>query len=243
MFRFGRGGGLALLLLVFFADARASTAEPIETRRDLPSGFLLDRLSTKDQKTWQALKKIIYAEDSEGRSLHPKLRALFEELQSSQHTIYVEFQDSEPGCDYTAGAFSIEQLDPEGVKHVAVIKLYLRTIQKAYGNPHPKLKDGFNQLAGLDKLGRFAEVLSHEMAHAVDILFDQERATMVAHVLSTTDQVLEHRLQRKGGKLPPEVERELQQRYDFLNGLEGSAVAAESVVWRELLESQGKRQD
>ena len=95
------------------------------------------------------------------------------------HSVYLEFAVSRAGCRCVAGKFSIERVNPEGSRNVAVIKLYLRIIEQASAPARANLKNGFAPLAGLNKLDRYAEVLGHEMAHAVDILFSPERAKWV----------------------------------------------------------------
>jgi hypothetical protein len=242
MFRFPRAGDVALLMLVAFiaSNVHAQTSKQNEKSYDLASGVLLDRLSRGNLKTWQAIRQIIYSEDADGRTLHPKLRALFEQLETSEHTVYLEFADSRSGCHCTAGEFSLERLDPEGMRHVAVIKLFLRDIEHASARPLSELNDGFAPLSGLNKLDRYVEVFAHEMAHAVDVLFNQERANMVDEVIRGTDKVIQQRLRQKGSAIEPEINRALQERDAFFSELEKPAVSAEAIVWRELIESRGK---
>ena len=242
MFRFRQAGEVALVLLVTFiaSNVQAQIIKRYDTGSDLASGVLLDRLSARHHKTWHAIRKVIYAEDADGKPLHPKLKGLFEQLQTSDHSVYLEFDDSLAGCRCVAGKFSIERVNPEGSRNVAVIKLYLRIIERASAPARANLKDGFAPLAGLNKLDRYAEVLGHEMAHAVDILFSPERAKWVDEVFRKSDQVIQQRLRRKGN-IEPEMERALQERDAFLLELEKPAGTAEAMVWRELVESRRKR--
>ena len=242
MFRFLQAGEVALVLLVTFiaANVQAQTSKQDDEGSDLASGILLDRLSARHHKTWHAIRKVIYAEDADGKPLHPMLKALLEQLQTSDHSVYLEFDDSLAGCRCVAGKFLIERVDPEGSRNVAVIKLYLRIIEKTPARDRANLKDDFAPLAGLNKLDRYAEVLGHEMAHAVDILFSPERAKRVDEILRKSDQVLQQHLRPKGS-IEPEMERALQERDAFLQELEKPAAIAEAMVWRELVESRRKR--
>ena len=98
---------------------------------------------------------------------------------------------------------------------MAVIKLYLRNIEDVSPPLQSNLKDGFVPFAGLNKLDRYAEVLGHEMAHAVDILFTPDLANQVDEVLRKSDQAIQQLLNRKG-RIEPEMERILQKRDAFL---------------------------
>jgi len=242
MFRFRQAGEVALVLLVTFiaSNVQAQIIKQDDAGSDLASGVLLDRLSARHHKTWHAIRKVIYAEDADGKPLHPMLKALLEQLQTSDHSVYLEFDDSLAGCRCTAGKFSIERVDLEGSRNVAVIKLYLRIIDHASAPSRANLKDGFAPLAGLNKLDRYAEVFGHEMAHAVDVLFSPERAKWVDEVLRKSDQVIQQRLRRKG-RIEPEMQLALQERDAFLHELEKPAEIAEAMVWRELVESRRKR--
>lgn len=244
MFQFRQPAEVALVLLVTFiaASVQGKSIEQDDARHEIARGVLLDRLSPRHQQTWQAIKQIIYSKDASGRLLHPTLTALFEQLQTSEHSIFLEFEDSRSGCRSTAGTFSIERVDPAGARHVGVIRLQLRNIDHASGRGRPNLRGGFVPLAGLNKLDCYTEVLAHEMAHAVDILFNQERANMLDQILRTTEQTIrELPLRRAAGRIEPEMERAVQERDAFLHELEKPAKIAEAAVWRELIESQRKR--
>lgn len=242
MLRFRQAGNVALVVLVALiaSNVYASSLEQDDTEQDSASGVLLDRLSPKHKKTWQAIKEIIYSTDAHQIVLHPMLRTLFEQLETSDHSVYLEFHDSRSACRNIAGTFAIERLDPQGTRHVAVIKLYLRNIERAYSLAEAKVKDGFAPLAGLNKLDRYAEVLAHEMAHAVDILFSHERAKMVDEILRKSE-FKKHHVRRNATDIEPEVQRAFKEREALLNELEKPARMAEAVVWRELIESSRKR--
>ena len=242
MFRI-QAGDIALVLLVAFSASHSYAAgiKPDDESRDSESGVVADRLSPKHQRTWQEIQKIIYAEDADGFVLHPTLRTLYEQLQRSDHTVYLEFDDLRVGCRCTAGEFSIERLDPLGSRHVAVIKLHLSVIEHAYADPASKAKSEFTPFAGLSKLDRYVEVFGHEMAHAVDILFSQERANRVDEIVVKANKLIRQRLPPRTTSIDADVARVIQKRDALLSELEIPAVAAEELVWQELTRSQGQR--
>jgi len=244
MFQFRQPAEVALAILVTFiaVSVQAKSIEQDDARHESARGILLDRLSPRHQQTWQAIKQIIYSKDANGRLLHPTLTALFEQLQTSEHSIFLEFEDSRSGCRNIAGTFSIERVDPAGARHVGVITLQLGNIEHASGRGRPNLGGGFVPLARLDKLDCYTEILAHEMAHAVDILFNPERVKTLDEILKTTEQTIrELPRRRRAGRIEPEMERAVQERDAFLHELEKPAKIAEAVVWRELIESQRKR--
>src|SRR5262245_15155697 len=151
------------------------------------TNIITDRLAGKDLRRWEAIKRIVFAEDIEGQPLHPTLRGLWEKLERSGHTIYIEMRGMGRAISNTAGVFHIERLDPEGVRHVAIIRLYPEIIDRAYVGQNAGV-EGFIPFQGLSREERYAEVLGHEMAHAVHILCDPARARMVKEVVQETNE-------------------------------------------------------
>jgi hypothetical protein len=206
-----------------------------------PHGILLNRLSGKQLKTWLTINSRIYAQSDDGEFLHPELKALFERLQNSGHRIFVEFQATGEGSHHIAGTFGIERLDPEGISHIAVIKLRLENIDRAAAPASSNLNGPFIPFAGLSKADRYTEVFAHEMAHGVDILFDKPRATALDEILRNTDVIVQEQLRRAKGLSDPEAMLEILRRDAFLNELEKPAESAEATVWRELILSSQQR--
>src|SRR5215813_7361561 len=132
------------------------------------TNIITDRLTSKDLRRWNAIKRIVFAEDIEGQPLHPTMLSLWDKLERSGHVIYIEMRGTGRAISNTAGVFHIERLDPEGLRHVAIIRLYPETIDRAYVGPTAGA-EGFIPFQGLSKEERYAEVLGHEMAHAVHI--------------------------------------------------------------------------
>jgi len=204
-------------------------------------GILLNRLSSKQLKLWLTIKSSIYAQSNAGEFLHPTLKALFDQLQNSDHRVFVEFESTRGLSRYVAGTFGIERLDPSGMSHIAVIKLRLENIDCAAAPTSSNLSGPFIPFAGLGKQDRYTEVFAHEMAHAVDILFDQPRATALDEILRNTDVIVQEQLRRAKGLSDPKAMLEILRRDTFLNELEKPAESAEAMVWRELVLSSQER--
>jgi hypothetical protein len=193
-------------------------------------------------RRWEAIKRIVFAEDIEGQPLHPTLRVLWKQLERSGHIIHIEMRAMGHAISNTAGVFHIERLDPEGLRHVAVIRLYPDIIDRAYVGPTSGAPKGFIPFQGLSREERYAEVLGHEMAHAVDILSDPARARAVVEVVQQTNELF--LLQGKLGgyaNIGPEMMERIARRDAFLKELEAPAEAAEMLVWKEILWSREAR--
>jgi hypothetical protein len=237
-----RFAGIIALMMLFGPEGgavRAQDASRMNSAAD--TNIITDRLTGKDLRRWEAIKRIVFAKDIEGQPLHPTLRGLWEKLERSGHVIYIEMRGMERAISNTAGVFHIERLDPEGVRHVAIIRLYPETIDRAYIGPSASA-EGFIPFQGLSKEERYAEVLGHEMAHAVHILSDPARARMVKEVVQETNELfLSYGRQYGYANVGPELQRRLDLRDAFLKELEESAEAAERLVWREILWSREAR--
>src|SRR5882672_4597526 len=154
------------------------------------SGLITSRLSIKELEQWKEIERIVFAEDADRRPLYPTLRSLWEQVQTSGHAVFVEIASSTRTSTCTAGSFVIERFDPKGEKHIAAIKLNLSSIDHAAVGPGSARDNGFIPFQGLSKKERYAEVLGHELAHAVDILSDLERAGKVEGMVEKTNEIL-----------------------------------------------------
>jgi hypothetical protein len=95
----------------------------------------------------------------------------------------------------------------------------------------------------LSKKERYVEVLGHELAHAVHILTDLERARKVEEMVEKTNEILlSQRPNRRVNLLAPEMNRWLSRRDALLKDLEEPAEEMEYVVWRELVASKRVRE-
>src|ERR1051326_4823204 len=159
------------------------------TRPRRVTGILTDRLSPNELRRWSAIERFVLDKDSSEQPLYPTLYDLWNWIESNGHAVYIELPAAKSGRNCTAGSFGIEQVDPEGKRHVAVIRLYLNTIDQAVVGPPAARDDGFIPLAGLNKEERYGEVLGHELAHAVYILSDLERAQKVENCVEQTNEL------------------------------------------------------
>lgn len=233
-----------ITLLILFGSAESTARAQSEVtatrpRRAMDCGIITDRLTNKDLQRWNEIKRIVFAEDTDGEPLHPTLHRLWEKLERSGHIIYIEMRGMGRAVSNTAGVFHIERLDPEGVRHVAVIRLCPDTIDRAYVGPNAARAEGFIPFLGLSKEERYAEVLGHEMAHAVHILCDLTRARMVEELVQRTNEMFLSYGRRNGySKIEPEMQRRIDIRDALLKELEEPAEAAELLVWREIASSR-----
>jgi len=86
-------------------------------------------------------------------------------------------------------------------------------------------------------------VLVHEMAHAVYILTDFNRARMVmTYVEETNKMLLSQYAPRMSGPMTFDLRTRLSKRDALLKDLEAQAEGVEKKVWRELVESKSKRE-
>lgn len=223
----------SLLLASFF---------PIEARGlDLnnvypPTGFVTDRLSDGELGKWKVIEQIVFAEGNEQQALHPTLRNLWQWIETSGHTVYIEIIRTREVSSCIAGLFLIERFDPLGEHHIAVIRLNLENINQAYVGAETSKANGFIPFLGLEKERRYAEVLGHELAHAIHILTDLERVRLVEDVIQQTNQMLlASRRRYKVGGLAVELKRRLFRRDVLLKSLEEQAEEMEKVVWQELI--------
>jgi hypothetical protein len=230
------------MMLLGLAEYAARAQESAQLNRAPATNIITDRLTSKDLRRWKAIKRIVFAEDIEGQPLHPTLRRLWDQLERSGHVIYIEMRGTGHAISNTAGVFHIERLDPEGVKHVAVIRLYPEIIDRAYVGPTTARIDGFIPFQGLDKEERYVEVLGHELAHAVHILSDLSRARVVKEVIQETNELFLSYGRRHGyANIGSELQQRIAIRDALLKELEEPAEVAEMSIWKEILWSREAR--
>ncbi len=222
---------------------RASAAEVVHPCHDSGSDLITDRLTGKQLKHWYAIKRVVLAVDNNNQPLHPTLHRLWRWAETSGHAIYIELQVGSDTVGSTAGSFRLIKVDPRGVRHMAVIRLYLANIDYAYVGPQVIRSDGLIPMEGLRKHERYAEVLGHELAHAYYILTDLERVKKVYEVIEQTNvQLLSHYAEKRGcDELGPEMLRRLEERDSLLEELEPYAEGIETEIWHELIASQKVR--
>lgn len=231
-------GVIALLILSALAESAAKAqvkGPPVRPIRAPAGAIITDRLTDKDLRRWNAVERIVFAEDADGHPLHLTLRGLWEQIERSGHVVYIEMRGASRPTSTIAGNFHIEHFDPEGLRHVAVITLYPGNIDRAYVGPKTA-REGFIPFQGLNREERYAEVFGHELAHAVHILSDLTRARMVEELVRQTNELFLDYGGRNGyANLEPEMTERIARRDEFLKELEEAAEAVEMLIWREII--------
>lgn len=222
-----------MILLVVIADAQKGSAGQTSFRAK-KTGLITTRLSSREIGKWREIEQIVFAEDDDHQPLHPTLRNLWQWVETSGHTVYVEIIRLRGTATCTAGHFYIERFDPIGEHHIAVIKLNISSINQAYVGARTRRPNGFIPFLGLDKEERYAEVLGHELAHAVHILTSLERTRRVEEVVQQTNTTLLFQLRQGKTRLADDLVRRLARRDNLLSELEDQAEEMERVVWEEL---------
>ena len=208
------------------------------------SGLLLDHLSARKLETWKSIEELVFAEDKEKQPLHPTLRSMWEWIETSGHKVYVEFMDSKRSSTSTAGVFSIDKVDPRGESHSSVIRLNLFNIDHAAMPEIAGEKGGFIPFSELSGEERYAEVLGHEMAHAIYILSNPERTSKIFDNVETTNQILLlSNVDRSRDQLRSDINmmKRITKRDEILRQLEAVAESMEKQVWKELVKSKAIR--
>jgi len=204
-------------------------------------GIRTDRLSRKELKTWEKVVAIVMAEGPDGKPLHPTLRALWDAVDMSGHAVYVEMRDPKARLSYLAGRFAITSVDPEGKAHVGIIMLNLRIIDKASTGRAAKRANGFIPFEGLGQKERYAEVLGHELAHAVWSLADTERARLAQRLQGEMERQMRMLLTARAQGLGAELQEHVGELDRLSRALEEPVEAAEMVIWEELKAGQRPR--
>ena len=235
--------GIIVILILLCSLGSAVQAQSCEAftrpRRSLPSGIITTRISRKEMQRWYTIKRIVFAEDTRGQPKHSILRDLWEKIESSGHAIYIEIRSSADSISTIAGSFRIERFDPQGIRHEAVIMLNPASIDNAYVETDSSSSNGFIPFLGLSKEERYAEVLGHELAHAVYILSDLTRTRMVEESIQQTNKLFLSQIRQYGYRdINPEMRHRLIRRDTLLEELEEQAEAIEELVWRELIRGQ-----
>lgn len=206
------------------------------------SGLLTSRLSPKEVERWKNLTRLVFATEKDGLPRYPLLRELWEWADNSGHVVYVQLRDDNVLPSSTAGSINIEQFDPTGKRHIAVLKLCLSNIDQAVIGPRAARANGFIPFLELKKEERYAEVLGHELAHIKYVLSNLLRAYLVHELIQTTNGLLLERARQKPAVLlAQEMKERLSQRDTLLRELESQAEAVEEMVWQELSANKKSR--
>jgi len=213
----------------------------VDAGTTIPSGIRADRLSEKQLETWRSIQSIVFARDASGRFKHPNLQALWQQAENSGHVIYIEFCKQPFRWASAVGDFHVESPYPDGQKPAAVIRLYLSVIDHLQVNSRVQRTLGFIPFLGLRRTERYAEVLGHELAHALWILADPDLTSLCERPVEAGREASGCPLQGCDSHLSYVDLRERLIRLESLMGeLEMRARATELAIWRELLAGRGK---
>ncbi len=216
-------------------------SNPDDLTAPTPPGIRTDRLSQKQLRAWEAIKAMVFSKDASGRLKHPELHSLWRWVETSGNVVQVEMPAPKALRDREAGKFLIEKPGLDGQKPTAVIRLCLPVIDEALVGEGVRDPDGFVRFKGLRKKERYAEILGHELAHAVWTLGDQNHRRLLEELNAEAEGFETSRRRASHGTALNEQEWQYLRRIQSLmNEIEGPAEMAEAEVWRELLESRGK---
>lgn len=196
------------------------------------SGLTLPGPFSPQRERWRALVRIVFAEDERGLARHPTLRRLWERVATSGHRVRIELTD-----DLSAtGRFLVEGWDERGEQHVAVIQLNLERVDRGLAKPAAGHADGFVPFLGLSREQRYAEVLGHELAHAVWDLATPTRARLGLELREGQARLTQALRDgyRPGQPVSPAIRRWMSHLDELRRSLERPAKALEAAVWEEL---------
>ena len=200
-----------------------------------------DRLSSKQLRVWKAIEAIVFAKDASGRLRCPGLHSLWRWVEESGHVVQVELPDRRARGDHQAGKFRLETVDPNGKKHIAAIRICLPVIDGALVRKRVRGVDRFIRFEGLGKMERYAEILGHELAHAVWALGDQSHARLIGDLdreARQFDNLRRHAAHAKAWD--QQTQQHLKRIQAMTAGIEKPAEMAEEAIWREL---RGRRRE
>jgi hypothetical protein len=232
----------AAMVFTFTSAIPAAMARPRSSGRanavNSASGLRTDRLTSKQLRIWREIELIAHAADKAGQPLHPTLNSLWQRVQSSGHTVFVEMKEPR-AFNNQAGTTTLQKANSDGNRKVIVIWLHLWGIDNALVNPTVRRSDGLIPFQMLGKYERYAEALGHELAHAALMLENPEYERLCSEYGSGSVNLATSR-KRDGNAADnkEETEQRLRRLQSLVDKIEKPAEAAESEIWRELLNGQ-----
>ncbi len=192
------------------------------------TGIVVDCISPAQLRTWQSIVDIIEAKDNRGQLLHPTLHGLYYQANTSGHLIRIELSEEESLT--RAGRFIIDKADSGNQHHEVRIRLNLATIRRTHVGEDVRHANGLIPFAGLGTKKRYAEVLGHELAHAVAVFKSIEMLRLYQLLEKETADL------DSGGPNAAEGDRLrcLERIEQLQRRIEEPAETAELVIWREL---------
>jgi len=235
----------AMVLMAGPTNAMAQpSGEPLKndsagTGSGKETGILTSRLSGRQLRIWRSIERIVFARDKSGRLLHPTLHGLWQEAEGSGCAIYIEMPDPKGGSPYFAGGFFLEKPGSANEPPAGVIRLYLPAIGNASTSGRTRRDNGFMPFEGLRRMDqRYAEVLGHELVHALLTLTDPRHASVCREVEREVAALTLQLKERKEKTLDDETRARMQRIQEMSEELERRPEAVEVDIWRELLGNQ-----
>jgi hypothetical protein len=193
-----------------------------------------DRLSERALERWWRIVSIVGARDSSGHPLHPRIHGLWEAVEASGCVVQVELPEPKGYRPYVVGHFSVTRVDEDGRAAEGRIVLNLAAIDHAATGPGAARSNGFVPFASLGRWERYAEVLGHELAHAIWAVSDPERTRLTV----TLPQAVEEASRQVLAAMADRRDDGRRDRADALDRVqrtvEAPAEAEEEAVWAEL---------
>ncbi len=228
------------LMLSLFPPPHPSGAKDVpDSVTSRPSVFRTDRLSRRQVKIWNSIRKLAFAPDSHGRPLHPTLHGLWRSVESSGHPVFVELITDKEKCSNIAGESVVEKLDPAGRRHTIRLRLFVPTIDRAYAEEQAPLEGiRFIPFSGLKRERRYAKVLGHELAHIAKMLRDPDYLRILQEIC-LEQRAIAAATRGDGERLSDvALEERWNRMWPLVLESEKPALAAEAEIYRELLSSK-----
>jgi len=232
---------MALMLSLFAPPPQSSAQDAPSFVTSSPSAFRTDRLSPRQIRLWNAIRKIVLAPDPHGCPLHPTLHGLWRTVEQSGYLVFVELITDKNRSSNLAGECVVEKLDPAGRMHTIKVRLFIPAIDRAYaGEQAPQDGIEFIPFSGLRHETRYAKVLGHELAHIAQAVRDPDYLRLLQEICMEQLAIAAG----VGGDGKPLSDATLKERWNRIWPLvlesEKPAVAAEAKIRRELLAGKKK---
>lgn len=225
-----------LMLSRFVLPAPPSSQDIAGHLTSSPSAFHTERLSPRQIRLWNAIRKVVVAQDPHGRPLHPTLEGLWRAVERSGHLVFIELITDKERSSNVAGETVFEKFDPAGRLHSIRVRLFIPTIDRAYaGEQVPQDGLEFIPFAGLRHETRYAKVLGHELAHIEKMFRDPDYLHLLREIC-TEQSAIAAGVDIEGKGLSHVALRErLDRIWPLILESEMPALAAEAEIRRELL--------
>ena len=227
---------LVLMLSPLTWPARSGMQRVQSVVASSAGGFRTDRLSQRQIRIWDAVRRVVLATDARGRPMHPNLYGLWSTVGQSGHPVFVELITDKKKCSNQAGECAFEMLDPAGRVYQVRLRLFIPTIDRAYAGEQPS-QDGivFVPFSGLSREERYAKVLGHELAHIDRAVADPDYLHLLQEIC-TEQTAIAAGVGADGQPLPAAA---LRARWNLIWPLvlesDRPAITAEAEIYRELL--------